>query len=438
MNVHFTGLPLLSSAFRPIAWWRDRPILPETFLAHVNHVASCLPQRRFIINLCEDRYLFLVAFAAGLVRGQTQLLPPSRIREVIEEIGRAYPDNGSIDDAQLRQWLPAEDLQPAGTIPTIPADHIAAIVFTSGSTGRAQPHPKLWGSLVSGARLAQQRFGFGNQEGTTIIATVPSQHMYGLETTIMVPLMSGVGIHSGRPFFPEDIRTALAAVPAPRILITTPAHLQVCTKSQIAWPAVSFIISATAPLSTTLAAQAGQTFAAPVFEIYGCTEAGSIASRRTLDGNLWKFYDGLSLNDGAVQGPPLPEPVRLNDIIEPHGDTTFRLLGRQQDLVNIAGKRTSLPYLNSKLNEIEGIEDGVFLLPDETDEDMTRLAALVVAPGLSKRQILAALAKQIDPVFLPRPLFKVARLPRNDTGKLPRSALLALFERLKKASVEPT
>lgn len=134
----------------------------------------------------------------------------------------------------------------------------------------------------------------------------------------------------------------------------------------------------------------------------------------------------------------MPEPVRLNDRIELHGGTTFRLLGRQQDLVNIAGKRTSLPYLNSKLNEIEGVEDGVFLMPDETGESITRLAVLVVAPGLSERQILAALAKQLDPVFLPRPLFKVSQLPRNETGKLPRSALLALFDRLKKSPVEPT
>lgn len=304
MNLNSPGLPLLSSTFRPVAWWQDQLILPETLLAHVDHVAHCLPQRRFVINLCEDRYLFLVAFAAGIVRGQTHLLPPSRIREFIEEISLAYPNSGRVDDEQVRQWLPVGNLQPVRTIPAIAADHIAAIVFTSGSTGRAQPHPKQWGSLVSGARLAQQRFGFGRQEGTTIIATVPSQHMYGLETTVLAPLINGVSIHSGRPFFPEDIRTALAAVPAPRVLITTPAHLRVCANSPIAWPAVSFIISATAPLSTTLAAQAEQAFAAPVFEIYGFTEAGSIASRRTLDGDLWQLYDGLSLSDGWVQAPP--------------------------------------------------------------------------------------------------------------------------------------
>ena len=91
MNLRSTELPLLASASRLVAWWQNRPVLTGTFLAYVNHIAHCLPQRRFIINLCEDRYLFLVAFAAIIVHGQTNLLPPSRIREVIEEIGFAYP-----------------------------------------------------------------------------------------------------------------------------------------------------------------------------------------------------------------------------------------------------------------------------------------------------------------------------------------------------------
>jgi acyl-coenzyme A synthetase/AMP-(fatty) acid ligase len=49
-------------------------------------------------------------------------------------------------------------------------------------------------------------------------------------------------------------------------------------------------------------------------------------------------------------------------------------------------------------------------------------------PALTERQILDALARQMDPVFLPRPLRKVARLPRNALGKLPRAELLALLQ----------
>jgi acyl-coenzyme A synthetase/AMP-(fatty) acid ligase len=67
------------------------------------------------------------------------------------------------------------------------------------------------------------------------------------------------------------------------------------------------------------------------------------------------------------------------------------------------------------------------LLPDETGNEVRRLLAVVVAPGLDERQLLVALAERLDPVFLPRPLVKVDTLPRNDTGKVTREALLALL-----------
>jgi acyl-coenzyme A synthetase/AMP-(fatty) acid ligase len=50
----------------------------------------------------------------------------------------------------------------------------------------------------------------------------------------------------------------------------------------------------------------------------------------------------------------------------------------------------------------------------------------VVAPTLDAARLLQALRERIDPVFLPRPLLFVTRLPRNGTGKLPQEALRAL------------
>ena len=65
-------------------------------------------------------------------------------------------------------------------------------------------------------------------------------------------------------------------------------------------------------------------------------------------------------------------------------------------------------------------------MPDGTGGGVERLIALVVAPGLSEREILTALAERLDPLFLPRPLLKVEALPRNETGKITRERLLAL------------
>ena len=424
-------LPLLALAAldTPIAWRRDRAISRATFLRHVASVARRLPSARFILNLCEDRYLFMVAFAAVGANGQTNLLPSSRASLHLRRLAEDYPDSGRIADGEIESWLGPDTVdQPTPAVPELPAPHIMAIAFTSGSTGRAKPNPKTWSELVSGARQARQRFGF--DQATTIVATVPPQHMYGLETSIMAPLASGASVHGGRPFFPEDVRATLAAVPAPCVLVTTPIHLQACVQAGLRWPQPAFLISATAPLSQTLAAQAEAAFGAPVLEIYGCTEAGSIASRRTLDGDRWRLYEGFQLRDGWLSGAHLPEPVPLNDIVETCGEAEFKLLGRREDLVNIAGKRSSLGYLNHQLNEIEGVAEGIFVTPDEAGTEVKRLMAVVVAPKLSERQLLAALAQRLDPVFLPRPLIKVEALPRNETGKVTRETLLALVARL--------
>ena len=336
----------------PIACWRDRVVSRARFLGDIACIARQLPAARFIVNLCEDRYRFLAAFAAVGVNGQTNLLPSSRATLHLQQLAEDYPDSRSVTDQDIEEWVAAgvADNAPPSA-PALPVDHLMAVAFTSGSTGRAKPNLKYWGELVSGAQQARQRFGF--KAGSTVIATVPPQHMYGLETSIMAPLLSGVCVHASRPFFPEDVRAALADALPSRVLITTPVHLRACVEAQLTWPELAFVISATAPLSLHLAERAEQIFNAPVLEIYGCTEAGSIASRRTLEGEHWLLYDGFQLAGHCLSGAHLPEPTPLSDVIEVCSENRFRLLGRHEDLINLAGKRSSLAYLNHQINQIE-------------------------------------------------------------------------------------
>ena len=96
-------------------------------------------------------------------------------------------------------------------------------------------------------------------------------------------------------------------------------------------------------------------------------------------------------------------------------------------MLEIAGKRASLGDLTRRLLAIPGVRDGVvFQLDDRDALGVQRIAAVAVAPGLDEHAILEALRRAIDPLFLPRPLRLVASLPRNETGKLPRAALLEL------------
>ncbi|MGI8738539.1 MAG: hypothetical protein ACR2KU_02460 [Gammaproteobacteria bacterium] len=133
----------------------------------------------------------------------------------------------------------------------------------------------------------------------------------------------------------------------------------------------------------------------------------------------------------CVHAPYLPEPVMLNDVLILHDDTRFELAGRHADLVRVAGKRASLADLNLKLNDIEGVQDAVFVAPECDGDRGARLIALVVAPEIPARAILASLRARIDPAFMPRPIYKVERLPRDALGKLPRAELLALVQQVR-------
>jgi acyl-coenzyme A synthetase/AMP-(fatty) acid ligase len=71
------------------------------------------------------------------------------------------------------------------------------------------------------------------------------------------------------------------------------------------------------------------------------------------------------------------------------------------------------------------VTDGVMFTLDADQKGVQRLAAIVVANGLSESDIVDCLRSAIDPVFLPRVVKLVDALPRNATGKLPREALIA-------------
>lgn len=438
-------IPLIRHAREdvPFAYRGNDCISANQFLGDVAHLAALLPARQHLLNLCTDRYHFIVGFAAALRRQQINLLPPNHTPGLIAQLGLHYPDIYCLTDASTAHpsletlhypsCTPAEPASQA--IPALPAAQIAAIVFTSGSTGQALPYQKTWGGLVQGALAAADRFGLQAYPGMGLLGTVPPQHMYGLESTALLAMQSGLALHASRPFYPADIYAQLNTLPRPRGLVTTPIHLRALLAEFSHLPTVDFLLCATAPLSLQLAAEAEARFAAALYEIYGCTEAGQVASRRTVEGAEWRTFRDVELRQDDqgtwVKSAHVEAEILLNDRIELRTPETFLLHGRTADLINIAGKRTSLSHLNHHLNAIPGVRDGVFVMPEETGgRDVTRLMAFVVAPGVSSETIMNALRQRIDAVFLPRPLCFVETLPRNATGKLPREALHKLLSQL--------
>jgi acyl-coenzyme A synthetase/AMP-(fatty) acid ligase len=409
------------------------------FLADAHRLAARLPAGcSHVLNLCRDRYPFMVAFAAALIGDRVCLLSGDPSPAMLAILATEYPDAVAvIDDPSATARCPTVLAEPDGSPgetanPEIPADRLACIVFTSGSTGAPAAHRKRWGELVARSRAAGERFGFTEAEPSSVVGTVPPGHMYGLEVTALLPLHAAAASWCGRAFFPGDVQEALAACAAPRVLVTTP--LQLRALQGIEAPGLRCCISATAPLDPALAAEAEARWAAPVLEIFGATECGSIASRRTVEGDLWSPYPGVDIRrEGdipVVRAEGAEAPVPLADELEMASDGRFRLLGRRADMVKLGGRRASLAGLNRILTGLEGVRDGIFVVPDDLDRRSTaRLTALVVAPDRSAPSILADLRDRIDPLFLPRRVVHVDALPRNALGKLPRQAVLALLAR---------
>ena len=387
-----------------------------------------LPEKNYAINLCQDRYLFIVAYLAVCIRQQTSLLPPNQAPNTLQKLSTDYPNSYRISDDQTKAdiYISHSQLKKSTQpFPLINLDSPLSISFTSGSTGEPKAIQKTWREFQTSAHLALQRLQLQNQ-AITLVSTVPMQHMYGLETSFFWVLLSQMTLHNSRPFYPQDINTQLLGLMSDKILVSTPRHLKICSQMTVPWADIKFILSSTAPMSTTLAEEIEHQLEAPVLELFGSTETLSFASRRTTKSPLWQPYDSIQLikkqAQFMLQGGHINPPVILDDDFSINSQGFFTLLGRSADSLKMAGKRASLAELNQILLSIEGVEDGIFFTNQHE-----RLSAFIVSK-LSKPFILQQLKQSIDDVFLPRIIYFIPKLPRNDIGKLIKTELDLLIQ----------
>jgi len=428
---------------------QTREVDVRQFLRDVTNLASQLPSRSVAINLCLDRYRFTVAFCAVIVRGQANALPVSQHVDVQKRVATVVDDSyvlhdgTAVDSSQDAFHLTADLLESDNDqqfapesytpdIPNIPLGQLSAICFSSGSTGEPTATRKSWRTLLLSSQANARYYLDSVSCPLTLLATVPPQHMYGLETSVLLPLFANVSVHHSRPLFPADIARLLNSIAGPTALVSTPLHLRALVNSGVELPGVALCLSATAPLAEDLAKEVFAATGALVREIYGCSEAGSLATRDVLKETRWRAYDCFRFRQIEQQtlltADHLLSEVELQDVIEFTDDGSFEIKGRQSDMINIAGKRNSLTALTRVLDEMPAVDDCVVFLPNSSNGNTPRLAALVVSESLDTAQVQAWLRERMDNAFVPRSIVFVSELPRVSTGKLPREAVLRVFD----------
>lgn len=428
---------------------------------HAAAVALCdrLRGTRTVCNLCNSRLAFLITYLAAMRGRCVQLLPPSGgAAELSAMLDAAANSVVVVDDAEAlcRQWptgtrclLYAPEQTPSGIadrdLAWSPAWDVPVVrLFTSGSTGRPEPHQKTLAQLVLGAQALGLRLEHEIDGGLAtvrhLVCSVPPQHMFGLEVSVLLPLVHGIAVLDRRPLLPADVHAASERCGSGTVWFTTPLHLRALAESDEVIANCSAVIASTMPLAPALAARVEQLVGAPVLEIYGSTETGAIAMRRTARDATWRPLQDVRVEPTAhgarVWGAHFSSPQTLADEIEPDGRGGFALLGRQADLIKIGGRRASLASLNLLLQDMPGLSDGVFYLPS-TGVPTERLVLIYAGKPLDRDSALNWLSRRMDPVFLPRALIRVERMPRTKSGKLPRAALDAVFAAWKAGKTRP-
>jgi len=420
------------------------------FLAHVNTVAQCLPSGDYALNLCDNRYIFMVAMCAVIVAQQTNLLPPNKNQKTQENLLARYKKTYALHDGHAE--LPADALQFDlssidwslstfdGAIPDVSLDHLAVISFTSGSTGDSKPNAKFWSTLQESSRINARYMLPNKTEIFYHLATVPGQHMWGLETSVLLPMFANACLVDARPLYPHDIRAILCKLPTPKTLIATPLHLRMLSAaqeiSQSPTSRLENVLCATAPLDPSLAQKVESQFGCQLREVYGCSEVGSMSVRRTAQTELWSKFSGLTFSQASsgkttVIAGHLPQKVALEDTLDMVGEDQFRLSGRASDQIKIAGKRGSLAEVNAVLARYSGFLDGVVFFPKQ-DRPVPRLVAIVSITENSKEALRDHFKRYLDPAFVPRPIYLVKTLPREENGKVIGARIQELYEALSK------
>ena len=125
-----------------VAWKNGQPIPAAELIEAAAALATALPSRRYVLNLCRDRYQFIVGLGAAMIARRVTLLPPGHGEAAMRDIRRDFGDLCCLADHEdipagiETVRVPTLARGPAlREIPAFPGEQPAAIVFTSGSTG---------------------------------------------------------------------------------------------------------------------------------------------------------------------------------------------------------------------------------------------------------------------------------------------------------------
>jgi acyl-coenzyme A synthetase/AMP-(fatty) acid ligase len=308
---------------------------------------------------------------------------------------------------------------------------------TGGSTGQPLLWQKTARNLLGEVFFHVHALQVG--PGDHVLATVPPHHIYGLLFSVLLPLFSGATVECVSPFFPREIAERIEQTAA-TVLVSTPAHLRALAAAPPQAHHLRLVLSSGAPLA---AADSAGFFARTglwPLEVYGSTETGGIAVRRQdVADSAWAPLPGvdcrtegeaLAVRSAHVSGGAQRDAdgfFRMADLANIHPDGRFDLLGRDDGVVKVGGKRVELPAIEKAIISLDDVGDAVVIaLPSESGRGQEIVA--LVASLRPAEEIVRELRARLPPPSWPRRLRCVDSIPTTPSGKRDRVAILRILD----------
>jgi len=342
------------------------------------------------------------------------------------------------------------------------ADDLAAILYTSGTTGRSKGAMLSHANLLSNARTLKDYWHW--QAGDVLIHTLPIFHVHGLFVASHGALLNGSKMIWFARFNPQAVLARLAdatlfmGVPTLYVRLLAEAGL-----TRAACKNMRLFISGSAPLLIDTFNEFRERSGHTILERYGMSETLMLTSNpcdpadgERRGGTVGFPLPGVSLrvcdDNGElpagvvggieVRGPNvfqgywrMPEKTRqefsadgwfkTGDVGRVDADGYVTIVGRSKDLIITGGYNVYPAEVEAVLNDLPGVAESAVIGVPHADFGEAVLAVVVAKGGetLDPATLVAALKSKIAGFKVPKQVFVVDELPRNAMGKVQKKLL---------------
>ncbi|WP_078121260.1 malonate--CoA ligase [Thiosocius teredinicola] len=345
------------------------------------------------------------------------------------------------------------------TVPVAPED-LAAILYTSGTTGRSKGAMLSHANLASNAQVLHDYWHW--QQADVLLHALPIFHVHGLFVALHCALLGGSRVI----FLPRfDADAMIARLPESTVMMGVPTfytrlldradfNAGLCSNMRL-------FISGSAPLRAETHREFEQRTGHRILERYGMTEAGMITSNpydgERIAGTVGYPLPGVKARVADEQGKELPrgeagvleisgpnvfsgywqmpektaEEFRddgwfiTGDVAEMAEDERVTIVGRAKDLIISGGFNVYPKEIESQIDELPGVKESAVIGVPHPDfgEGVTAIVVPEGDSGVDEQTVVDALRDRLARFKQPKRVYVVDELPRNTMGKVQKNVL---------------